>query len=311
MGTLNDKLTHEKQLQTRHGVLQFPLYIPVTTYGDKYPLDHLVRPFLPRLAHAVMVSYHYAKQAKEHPGIPMMVDSGGFASLFEWATAEETDGLGTIRIRASDESGASPEVISPGSVLDFQEQVADIAFTLDFPIPPSLASSEGEMRLDLTVRNAKWAIRNRRRRDMPLYACVQGWDLESYRRCAESYVDEAFEGIAIGGLVPRMKDTELLASIVTEVRALHPAKPLHVFGLGQPQLVSTLFSLGVDSVDSSAYIKLAAEGKAWGSRPGNLLSDLSPLDRMHLALANLATASQRALPLGFAQILFKSDQIKF
>lgn len=291
-----------RQLSTRTGTVTFPTYVPVTTFGGKYPLDDLVRPFLPRLASAVMVSYHYAKQATTTVGVPMMVDSGGFASLFDWAEIEEVNGLGVIRVNSGDDE----EVITPDAVLSFQEQCADIAFTLDFPIPPSRAEEEGERRLALTVANAIWASRNKRRRDLPLYACVQGWDVESYTRCAQALIGHDFQGIAIGGLVPRMQDRETLESIVKTVRGLFPGLPLHVFGLGVPHLVKRLFELGVDSVDSSAYVKLAADGKRWGDKATKAAVDLPPLNRMHLALANLATASQRALPLGFAEIMYGS-----
>ena len=291
-----------KTLVTRAGTITFPAYIPVTTFGKKYPLDDLIRPFLPRLAPAVMVSHYYAKQSKERLGIPMLVDSGGFASLFKWASIEERSGLGVIRLEGVEES----ETMTPEAVLNFQEEVADVAFTLDFPIPPMRAEEEGERRMRLTIANALWALNNRRRRDLPLYACVQGWNVESFTRCARAYVNQPFEGIAIGGLVPRARDQQLIEGIVKAVRELIPDKPLHVFGLGQPNLVKRLFEFGVDSVDSSSYVKLAADGKGWGQNVMTSSTDLSPLHRMHLAIANLAVASQRSLPLGFAQILYRS-----
>jgi helicase len=71
-----------RELVTRRGVIRFPAYVPVTTFGDKYPLDKLVQPYLPRLAQAVMVSFHYARQMSEPLRLPLLVDSGGFASLF-------------------------------------------------------------------------------------------------------------------------------------------------------------------------------------------------------------------------------------
>lgn len=290
----------DRHLDTRSGRLTFPTYVPVTTFGKKYPLDELIRPFLPRLASAIMVSHHYAKQASGHPGMLTMVDSGGFASLFDWAEVKEENGLGTIVLKSLE----GVEVLSPDSVLSFQEQWADIAFTLDFPIPPSRAEDEGQKRQLLTIANALWALRNRRRRDLPLYACIQGWDVASYLACADAYVDAGFDGVAIGGLVPRIKDKDLIEAVIEGVRKRFPDAPLHVFGLGQPHLVRRLYELGVDSVDSSAYVKLAADGKSWDRK--TLISDgeLSPLRRMHLAIANLATASQRALPMGFAQIMY-------
>ena len=62
-----------RTLATRHGVIRFPAYIPVTTFGKKYPLDELIRPFLPRLAQAAMVSYYYARQMEAMPDLPIRI----------------------------------------------------------------------------------------------------------------------------------------------------------------------------------------------------------------------------------------------
>jgi queuine/archaeosine tRNA-ribosyltransferase len=289
-------------LETRAGTIGFPAYIPVTTFGKKYPLDDLIRPYLPRLAPAVMVSLHYARQMTERPRLPVLIDSGGFAALFEGSVLEEEHGLGVLVIPGDE---GHSERVEPKEVLEFQEQKADVAFTLDFPIPPGLAEADAKRRQALTIANALWAIENRRRRDLPLYACVQGWDIDSYRACAASYIGLDFDGIAIGGLVPRISDLQTALGIVDAVRAFVPDKPLHVFGLGKPAIVDVLFERGVQSVDSSSYVKLAADGRFWGE-PTLHLADASPGERLHLALCNLAMAAQRALPLSTSRLLFGS-----
>lgn len=288
-------------LQTAHGPIRLPAYVPVTTFGTKYPLDDLIRPYLPRLASAAMVSFYYARQMKERPTMPLLIDSGGFASLFQDAKVQEVSGLGVLETTHEDKV----ERLHPREVLEFQEQHADLAFTLDFPIPPSMQLAEAKRRQKLTVANAHWAMENRRRRDMLLYACVQGWDVASYAACARAFADCGFDGIAIGGLVPRVTDLDNVLSIVNAVRAAAPDKPLHVFGLGKPGIVEVLFQRGVQSVDSSSYVKLAADGRLWG-QPSVHLADASPPERLHLALCNLAMASQRALPLSTSHLLFGS-----
>lgn len=287
-------------INTRSGPVRFPAYIPVTTFGEKYPLDDLVRPYLPRLAPAVMVSLHYARQMEQRPRLPIMVDSGGFACLMKNTSLESQNGLGVL-VRSTEEG---TERIHPTEVLDFQEQVADIAFTLDFPIPPGTSSGEAKRRLELTIANAIWALKNRRRRDLVLYACVQGWDIESYARCTKAYADYDFDGIAIGGLVPRLRNRDELFRIVKAVRHIARNKPLHVFGVGKPEIVADLYRLGVQSVDSSSYVKLAAEGKTWG-QPDFCLPDASALERLHLAIYNLANACQAPIPLSAQLLLLK------
>lgn len=286
----------ERILETPSGKIRFPAYIPVTTFGDKYPLDALIQPYLPRLSQAVMVSHHYAKQMTKRPRLPLLIDSGGFAALFEGSTIYVQDGLGVLEVAGKE----TTETLHPKDVLEFQEQHADVAFTLDFPIPPDTKRAEAQRRQRLTVANAIWALKNRRRSDMRLYACIQAWDAESAADCAGKLAQHPFDGFAIGGLVPRSRDWGYVESVVAAVQMEIGDRPLHVFGLGKPETTAKLFEMGVDSVDSSSYVKLAADGRLW-SRPGYRLEDPATTDLLNLAITNLATATQTTLPLAVVE----------
>ena len=293
-----------RSLTTRRGVIRFPAYLPVTTFGEKYPLDALIQPYLPRLASAMMVSFHYAQQLVGEPRMPLFVDSGGFASLFETSKVKEVRGLGVLETAGPEDARVTWH---PRDVLELQERIADVAFTLDFPISPNASLAESKRRQKLTIANALWALENRRRLDMRFYACVQAWDVASARKCAKAYAGKGFDGVAIGGMVPRARDRELVLGIVQAVREeIGPELPLHVFGLGKPELVSMLYAAGVDSVDSSAYIKLAADGKLWGEEKLTC-PEPTMTDRMHLALCNLATATGTTLPLSASQMMFRTQ----
>jgi helicase len=281
-----------RELRTRNGLVRLPAYVPVTTFGGKYPLDDLVRPYLPRLADAMMVSFHYARQMKEEPRLPLLVDSGGFASLLSDTRIGVEGGLGILDVPADE----ATERIHPRDVLELQERIADVAFTLDFPVPPGMDEKEARRRQELTIANAHWALANRRRRDLLLFACVQAWDAESARDCARAYSRAAFDGVAIGGLIPRARDRQLVFAIIEAVREELGDQPLHVFGLGKPEIVAELFEARIDSVDSSSYVQLAADGRLWG-RSDFRIDDPSVTDRLHLALCNLATATGCAIPL--------------
>jgi tRNA-guanine family transglycosylase len=281
-------------LETESGVIEYPAYIPVTTFGNAYPLDALIQPYLPRLAPAVMVSFHYAQAMKKKPRIPIFVDSGGFAALFEGSKLIVRHGNGILEIEKENEI----EELTPMKVLDFQEQWADVAFTLDFPIPPSTEKKEAEQRRALTVSNAIWALENRRRKGMKLFCCLQGLNVADYRKSAKELSVYGFDGFAIGGLVPRAKDGKLIENVVNMVRETIGDRPLHVFGLGKPETAKRLFKLGVSSVDSSAYVKMAADGKSWIDPTP--LDDPAVTDRLLLALKNLRTASANT-PFGARQ----------
>jgi helicase len=114
--------------------------------------------------------------------------------------------------------------------------------------------------------------------------------------CARVLAEHPFDGFAVGGLVPRARDCELIDAMTEAVLEQVGGRPVHAFGLGKPETTQRLFSLGVDSVDSSSYVKLAADGRKW-SDPKFRLADPSTPELLQLAIQNLATASSTSLPL--------------
>jgi tRNA-guanine family transglycosylase len=234
--------------------LGFPTFLPVTTFGGKFPLDELVRPYLSRFCPATMVSYHYAQQMKCRPKGLLFIDSGGFASLFDGAEAIDRGDFADIRTKEGD-------LISPPVVLAFQEKHADIGATVDFIIPPNCPIEEAERRQELTAKNAIWGLAHRKKQDFLLYASIQAWDRQAAMKLTEQLAGYPFDGFALGGMVPRIRNPEEILAIVDGIREVDKVRPLHVFGIGSPRLVKALFDAGVDSTDSSSYVRSAADGK--------------------------------------------------
>jgi tRNA-guanine family transglycosylase len=301
--------TGTRALDTRLGKIFLPTFLPVTTFGGKYPLDNLIRPYLPRLCQGVLVSHHYASllddHPESHPGIPLFIDSGGFALLFDGSKVIKHGGGWCIRTNTGD-------LVSPQVVLERQMRHAEIGATLDFPIPPKIDSKrERSKRFEATLSNAEWSLKNSRRNDLLLYASLQCWDVSSAKEAARCYTqmkhyDRRFSGIAIGGMVPRLRDTNYVQGIVEAVRS-EWSGPIHVFGVGSPRMVRNCLLWGADSTDSSSFVKYAANGQHLNARRGALkASGLTPLARMQLALRNLAyliDPSTDLLPLSAAQRL--------
>jgi queuine/archaeosine tRNA-ribosyltransferase len=289
-------------LETAGGTIEYPAYIPVTTFGNTYPLDALIQPYLPRLAPAIMVSFHYAQSMRKKPRLPVLIDSGGFAALFEGSEIVAHHGLGYLRVKKEDET----DELTPAKVLDFQERRADVGFTLDFPIPPDMAPKEARCRMELTKNNAVWALENKRRKDLRLFASLQGLHAKDYLKMARELSTYGFDGFAVGGLVPRARNDKFISTVVKGIREIIPDRPLHIFGLGKPETTRKLFDLGVDSVDSSSYVKMAADGKSWSHN--STIQDPAVTDRVSLALQNLIVAAQLTPfgehlkgPIGFGQ----------
>jgi hypothetical protein len=72
--------------------------------------------------------------------------------------------------------------------------------------------------------------------------------------------------------------------------------------------VRAVFEAGADSVDSSSYVKLAADGRLWSDRAVKI-SDPTPTDLLHLTLCNLATATGCTLPLSVSNLAFSTFRL--
>lgn len=238
-------------IRTQHGNIRLPAFMPVTTFSGKYPLDSLVRPYLPRLSDCIMVSYHYARQIKERPSCPLFIDSGGFVGLFEGSEFIEYQDRVCIKTKDGD-------LIDPEEVLAFQKEQADLAATVDFIIPPDVTDeAERRRRMNLTVKNALYAKEHTGDSKLMLYASLQSWDEVSAGKCAKIYADAGFQGIAIGGMVPHSSDPEYIIRIAGAVREAAPECAIHLFGCGNSAILKKLGDLGIDSADSSSYIRSA------------------------------------------------------
>lgn len=244
-----------KSLAVAGGILRFPTFLPVTTFGGRYPLDTIARPYLREIFPAIMVSHFYALPMKERWPQPTFVDSGGFASLFAGSTIVDLGDRSGIRT----EGGS---VTDPDQVLELQKERADIGATLDFIVSPDMDETEATLRQNLTIQNALWALQ---RWDdsgsFHLFASLQAWDAPSATRIVDRLAEHPFTGFALGGMVPRIRTPRIIFEIVAAIRRIDSERPLHVFGVGNPSLVKALFDHGVDSTDSSSYIKYAASRK--------------------------------------------------
>jgi tRNA-guanine family transglycosylase len=241
-----------RHLDTRRGRINYPSFFPVTTFGGSYPLDEIVRPYLERFAPAIMVSHFYAKKMKDAATVPVFIDSGGFASLFEGAEVIDAGEMAVIKTK-------DKTTLHPGEILEFQQNKAEIGATLDFVIPPNINEKEAIRRQDLGIKNAVWAIKRRKSEKLRLFASIQAWDKASAERIMNKLMSYPFDGFALGGMVPRRGNPDLVLEIVSAIREAEALRPLHVFGIGQPRFVKELFNAGVDSVDSSSFVQYAAD----------------------------------------------------
>lgn len=143
----------------------------------------------------------------------------------------------------------------PEEILHMQEGMgADILATLDLPLLPDMPGSKKEERKN---RNIEFALEAAKNKESPglLYASVHGHDPRTIRNSI-NYLEKngEFDGFALGGLVPLRTDYSKIIDLVLAARTATD-KPLHVFGLGGLLYQPLLMYLGVDSFDSTAFIR--------------------------------------------------------
>jgi tRNA-guanine family transglycosylase len=80
---------------------------------------------------------------------------------------------------------------------------------------------------------------------MKLFASLQCTDAGSAQESAREYARLGFDGVAIGEMAPRLKDIKSVLEIIATVRAeVGDEMPIHVFGVGKPELLSGIWGRG-------------------------------------------------------------------
>jgi queuine tRNA-ribosyltransferase len=265
-------------LETAHGAVETPAFMPVATYGA-------VRGVAPdELAAAgaqILLANTY--HLHERPGEDVIAGLGGLHGFTGWRGPWLTDSGGfqvtslSDKVRVDEEgvTFASPvdgrrRMLSPERVVAVQEALgSDIAMVLDECVRPD---PDGDaLRVQAaTERTLRWAERSQRahrRADQWLFGIVQGGASLSLRRqSARAMRELGFRGFAHGGLglgeAAAQRD-ELVAQSHAE---LPGEAPRYLMGLGRPVDLIRAIALGVDLFDCVLPTRHARHGVLFTSR---------------------------------------------
>lgn len=297
------------QLILRGEPLPLPGFIPAV--AGTGALDRMIWPHLPRVAPlGVLVSAPSFFLVHQEP-LPVparpWVDGGSFGVFAHGGAWEElADGTGTLRLRYGD----TEVVVTWDLLIGLQLRHAAVGFTLDIPVPAGCPEQEARRRLSASVANARAmcaardaAPRSDHGGSLLLYGSLP---LADDRAATVAALDDLMvlplDGVALGGVAGRREAWGPCLDFVRLVRSRIGRLPLHVFGVGQPRRVREIQEAGADTVDSSSPLRAALSGRLLG--PGRLgIEDPSPLERMHLALHNIAHLSSVSLGLEAAGLL--------
>lgn len=243
-------LYRQRRLDTPRGEVQTPVLFPVRNIG-KRSSDNTPEyaDSIPDLRTA-MVNARAVRQRENQ-----------WARLTGSRTLREEMGTPSNTIVFADSGGFdfhSDKVdVTPEKTLETQRQLgADIYGTVDLPLSRENRASENQRRIEQSTRYALEAS-DIHDGDALLIASVHGYDPETVRNTVR-YLERngEFDGYALGSMVPIRTDYEKTTKLILAARR-STDKHLHVYGLGGIVYQPLLLYLGVDSFDSSAFIRSA------------------------------------------------------
>jgi queuine tRNA-ribosyltransferase len=295
-----DGASRRAVLETPHGVVDTPTFMPVGTQGSVKTLS----PSEVASTGARVVlgnTYHLMLR----PGANTVADLGGLHGFTRWPHAMLTDSGGFQAYSLSAASGkrslvavaeegfafkshldGSQHMLTPEEAVRVQGLLgADIQMQLDVCPPGDSPRSVVETAIARTTRWARRALASPRPERQALFGIVQGACFSDLRRAhAEELGGLPFDGLALGGFsvgepIERMHET------LREVApALDPERPRYVMGIGTPRDILLAIGAGADMFDCVLPTRNARNGQAL-TRAGRVIvkqaqykDDARPID---------------------------------
>ena len=253
-------------IQTAHGPIQTPIFMPVGTAGSVKGVHFSELREQVKAQIILGNTYHLYLR----PGLDILRKAGGLHQFNTWDRPILTDSGGfqvfsLTGIRKLREEGCefrshidgSKHIFTPENVMDTERIIgADIMMAFDECPPGQSDYQYAEKSLRLTQRWLERCVK-RFRETEPLYGyeqslfpIVQGCTYKDLRQEAAKHVaDIGADGNAIGGLAVG-EPTEVMYEMIEVVNDILPKdKPRYLMGVGTPQNILEDIERGVDMFD--------------------------------------------------------------
>jgi len=264
-------------LQTRRGVVETPVFMPVGTQGT---VKAVSPDELRALGAKIILGNTYHLHVR--PGEKLIAGQGGLHKFMNWDRTILTDSGGfqvfsLAKLRKVTDDGVhfqnhldgTPTFIGPERSMEIQRDLgSDIVMAFD-ECPPHPCSYEDAARsLDLTLR---WAQRCRAWWDAqppenrPLvFGIVQGSSHADLReRSARALVEMEFDSYAVGGVSVGEPEPEMMKAVDQAVPFLPEDRARYAMGLGTPPQLLELIARGIDMFDCVLPTRIARNGTAF------------------------------------------------
>ena len=253
-------------IETDHGIIETPVFMPVGTAGSVKAIHH--RELINDIKAGIILSNTYHLYLR--PGLDVIHKAGGLHKFINWDRPILNDSGGyqvfsLAENRKLKEEGAyfsshidgSKHLFSPENVIDIQRIIgADIVMAFDECTPYPCEHKPAQKSLTLTHQ---WLDRCifRFRDTKPMYGfeqvlfpIVQGSIYKDLRKqSAEKISSCNLDGNAIGGLSVG-EPPEIMYEIIEVVTGILPfQKPRYLMGVGTPVNILEAIDLGIDMFD--------------------------------------------------------------
>jgi queuine tRNA-ribosyltransferase len=263
------------RLQTRHGVVETPIFMPVGTQGTVKAVTPV---HLREIGAQIILGNTYHLNLR--PGSELVRDMGGLHRFMGWDGPILTDSGGfqvfsLAKLRDIRDDGVAFQshldgaklFLGPREVMTIQANLgSDIAMVLD-ECPPW--PCERDACAKAVARSQRWATQCKQiatdngflAAGHHVFAIIQGSTFDDLRReAAEGLAALDFPGYAVGGVSVGEPEPEMLKQVGATTPYMPVDKPRYTMGLGTPPQLLKMIALGVDMFDCVLPTRVARNG---------------------------------------------------
>lgn len=288
-------------LQTAHGKISTPFFMPVATKGAVKFVSHEE---LNEMKVECLISNAFINYLK--PGLPLIEQAGGLHKFMSWDKGLFTDSGGFQLIlehfvhKISNKGvtfrnpfDKSLELVTPTKAIHIQNTLgSDVAMCLDHQ--PIFGKSRADY-IDSLIRTIEWAEEcknahdsneNKINKHQLIFGITQGGTHVDLRvKGAYAMNELGFDGIALGGFGIGEAQVDMYKIISASKKVIPKTKPVYVMGIGSPLELLNAVSNGADMFDSAYPTRMARHGKIF-THKGSIeidqvknKTDFSPIDK--------------------------------
>jgi queuine tRNA-ribosyltransferase len=282
-------------LQTAHGDISTPVFMPVGTQGT---VKGLTNDLVKSTGAQIILGNTYHLMLR--PGAERVARLGGLHKFINWDRPILTDSGGfqvmsLAKLRKISEEGVkfkshidgSSFFLTPERSIEIQHLLgSDITMAFDECTPYPASWEEAKKSMEMSMR---WAERSKKafinRPGYLLFGIVQGGVYPDLRKAsAEALTAIGFDGYAIGGLAVGEGQEIMFRVLEDTIPHLPEDKPRYLMGVGKPSDIIGSVKRGVDMFDCVIPTRSGRLARAYTNegelnlRNARFIEDLSPLE---------------------------------